>query len=102
MLLKIILALLSLITAYSVIAFSPNSIERMNKVENLIEEGLVSNFSSDRILNELNVRKFSCDELNIGIIAAYNDLERMSTNQVDTFKKLENKVGKLCNSYIIL
>ena len=96
---KLLLAVLSLITAYTVIAYSPNPLDRMNTVGALIEEGIVMDYPTDRILQILSDEHFNCDELNTGIVAAFKYKNRMSQKQLETLNQIETRVNKTCKVF---
>ena len=96
---KVLLAALALMTAYAVIAFSPNPLDRINNVGAFIEEGIVMDYTSERILSVLAEEHFNCDEINSGIIANYKYRDRMSQKQLETLGKIETRVNQTCKMF---
>ena len=96
---KILLAILALMTAYAVIAFSPNPLNRINSAGALIEEGIVMDYTPARILNTLADEHFNCDEINSGIIANYKYRDRMSQKQLETLTQVETRVNQTCKVF---
>ena len=96
---KLLLAVLSLMTAYAVIAFSPNPLDKINNAGALIEEGIVMDYTPERILNVLAEEHFNCDEINNGIIANYRYKDRMSQKQLETLGQIETRVNQTCKVF---
>lgn len=96
---KLLLATLSLVTAYAVIAYSSNPLDRINNAGALIEEGIVMDYTPERILNVLAEEHFNCDEINSGIIANYKYKDRMSQKQLETLGQIETRVNQTCKVF---
>lgn len=96
---KVLLAALALMTAYAVIAFSPNPLDRINNAGAFIEEGIVMDYTPERILSILAEEHFNCDEINSGIIANYKYKDRMSQKQLETLGQVESRVNQTCKVF---